>query len=325
MFSRLSLSKSTTASIAWEMTPDLAFCTFSAKGLSDGLVNTDERICYFFIDNYGTEPRLYLMERGTRYVNILAEINAPKSLLTDCIIGQGRTSSSKDNFAIDSIIKEWLIANVINTPNNQYLIPVIQEDDTAENFGKKLPLSAESDCDGEILFLPTAASSLRDKDVESTIRQWNFYDALQNPDGSFSNILCDTGNDLTIKDKRTGIVWQRYGLDLCSIRKMLKNIEQLNKKGMAGFHDWRMPSLEEAMSLMTPAVNSKGLHLHPCFSKNSPFIFTSAKRKPTGYWFADYKQGKVYWSSGTVPGGFCRLCRKNDETSSQQGQSNERI
>jgi hypothetical protein len=70
-----------------------------------------------------------------------------------------------------------------------------------------------------------------------------------------------------------------------------------------------MPTVEEAMSLMETTPNEKGVYLPPCFSKEQPFIFVASRRKPTGYWFVDYMQGKMYWSSGTVPGGFCRLCR----------------
>ena len=51
MFEKLQLSNTTGASIEWDMTPDLAFCTFSAKGLSEGLTSSKERVCYFFVDN----------------------------------------------------------------------------------------------------------------------------------------------------------------------------------------------------------------------------------------------------------------------------------
>jgi hypothetical protein len=105
-------------------------------------------------------------------------------------------------------------------------------------------------------------------------------------------------------------MWQRSGLDLCSSQSMKGNIERLNKNGHAGYHDWRMPSIEEAMSLLETAPNIKGVHLHCCFSKKQPFIFVAARRKPTGYWFVDFNQGKIYWSSGTVPGGYSRLCRR---------------
>ena len=60
---------------------------------------------------------------------------------------------------------------------------------------------------------------------------------------------------------------------------------------------------------MEPEKNSKGIYLHPGFSKEQPFIFVAAQRKPGGYWFVDYKQGRAFWSSGTIPGGFGRLVR----------------
>lgn len=104
-------------------------------------------------------------------------------------------------------------------------------------------------------------------------------------------------------------MWQRSGIDITSVRSMYRKIEQLNREGLAGYHDWRMPSMEEAMSLMEKDINNKDLHLHLCFSKEQPFIFVAAQRRPGGYWFVDYKHGRAFWASGTIPGGFGRLCR----------------
>ncbi len=309
MFSRLSLSKSTAATIEWEMTPDLAFCTFSAKGLRDDLSNTGERICYFFIDNYGASPRLYLMERGTRYVNILAEITAPVEMMTASIIDHGSSLSSKDNFPVSEDLKNWLIREVVERENSPYLVPTVLEDEDQEDFGPALPGAGTAQFTGEILSLPSGDLRLNEAELKAVILQWNFFDAQINPAGSFENALAAADDRETVIDERTGLMWQRSGLDLCSIRKMTGQIKELNREGFAGFHDWRMPGVEEAMSLMEAEPNAKSLHLHPCFSREQPFIFVAAKRNPTGFWFVDYKQGKAYWSSGTVPGGFCRLCR----------------
>ncbi len=143
MFSKLKLSNSTVAEIEWNMTPDLAFCTFSAKGLRDDLTNTDERVCYFFIDNYGEEPKLYLMERGTRHVNILAEITAPVAMMNDCIINHGSPLSSKDNFPVDASLRAWLESEVIEKKDSPFLIPTILEDAQDEDFGVPLPSPGE--------------------------------------------------------------------------------------------------------------------------------------------------------------------------------------
>ncbi len=310
MFNKLNLSDTTLPSIEWDMTPDLAFCTFSAKGLREELTSTSERVCYFFIDNWGDEPKLYLMERGVRHVNILAEIAAPRKLLIDCIVNQGGSPTSRDNFPVDSIVKDWLLAKVVEADDSPFLIPLVEEQPAEEDMGEALPKPGETGLSGDRVSLPLEPCTLEESRVELLLTQWNFFDSILNPQGKFNNYLADSGDGQTVIDERTGIMWQRGGLDLCSIRSMNRSIEQLNEKGFAGFHDWRMPTLEEAMSLMEPSANAKGVHLHLCFSKEQPFIFVSARRKPTGYWFVDYKQGKIYWSSGTVPGGFCKLCRR---------------
>ncbi len=309
IFNKLTLSDTTVANIEWEMTPDLAFCTFSAKGLRENLINTAERICYFFIDNYGPEPKLYLMERGTRHVNILAEIQAPMTMLTDCIATQGGSASSKSNFPIDTPLKEWLLAEVVECEDSPFLLLTLEETVIEEEWGQPLPLSGTRPFAGEHIHLPTEHCTFSDEQMNHMVHRFNFFDKEVNPTGFFVNALVRTDSEHTVLDERTKIMWQRDGLDLGSIRMIRRAIETLNEDGFAGFHDWHMPTVEEALSLMEPRVNAKGVYLAPCFSIEQPFIFVAAKRSPTGYWFVDYKQGKTYWSSGTVPGGFCKLCR----------------
>ncbi len=173
-----------------------------------------------------------------------------------------------------------------------------------------LPLKGVQTVKEEQCVLPPPPAIINDDQIQPLIQKWNFFDSALNPEGNFSNSLVDNGDGATVYDERTGLSWQCTGLDIASIRTMQRNIEELNRKGFAGFHDWRMPTMEEAMSLMEPSMNGKGLYLNSCFSKDQPFIFVAAKRKPGGYWFVDYKQGRAFWSSGTIPGAFGRLCRK---------------
>ena len=308
-FNDLTLSDGSAISIEWDMTPDLAFCMFSAKGLRDELSSSDERVCYFFIDNYGESPILYLMERGNRFVNVLAEIDAPDELLNECISRQGHTLNVKDNFPVDEALKHWIMAEVIGKENSSLLHPIRPETEDTEDFGETLPRPSRESMLSPTLQLPDEPCYLTDEQIEAFIQRWGFADQLLNKGANFVNHLVAGRDELTVIDERTGLMWQRFGLDLCSIRNMKSQIEELNSIGFSGYHDWRMPTVEEACSLMKANINEKGVFLHLCFSKEQPFIFTSARRKPTGYWFVDYKQGKVYWSSGTVPGGFCRLCR----------------
>ena len=309
MFEKLQLSNTTGASIEWDMTPDLAFCTFSAKGLSEGLTSSKERVCYFFVDNWGKSPRLYLMERGVRHVHILAEVKAPQELITDCITSHGGTLSSRDNFPVNAALKKWLLAEVVEPDDSPFLFSTSEEMAVEEDRGEALPPLGGTGFNNTKVILPEEYTVLDDDEVQQVVTHWNFFDSQLNPQGAFANFLADTGDETIVVDEKTGLMWQCGGLDLCSIRNMKRAIEQLNNEGFAGYHDWRMPTVEEAMSLMETTPNEKGVYLHPCFSKEQPFIFVASRRKPTGYWFVDYMQGKMYWSSGTVPGGFCRLCR----------------
>ena len=54
-----------------------------------------------------------------------------------------------------------------------------------------------------------------------------------------------------------------------------KWIEKFNRKGYAGYSDWRIPTLEEAMSLMLHKKSSNGLYINPIFEKNQDWVWTS--------------------------------------------------
>jgi hypothetical protein len=308
MFQRLSISDSTIKTIDWEMTPDLSFGTFESWGGWERVHNNKERICYFFIDNWGKEPKLCLMERGVKYARVLAEIGVPVEMVKECVRRQGTSSAFEKSYAIDGAIKEWLIDNVVDAQGDAYVKPV-HVVKAVEDMGT-LPLRGAQSFTGERSVLPAEPAVIKDDRIESLIKKGDFFDSVFNPRGRFDNALVDNGDGLTVTDERTGLMWQRAGLDITSIRTMRRNIEKLNDTGFAGFHDWRLPTLEEALSLMEPEMNIKGVYLHPCFSREQPFIFVAAIRKPGGYWFVDYKQGRAFWSSGTIPGGFSRLCRR---------------
>lgn len=298
-------------SIDWEMTPDWTFGTYESWGGKERIRNNDERIYYFFIDNWGErrgeQPKLCLMERGVKHAKIIAEINAPADLVKSCLESQGKAASFEQSFAIDSEIRSWLVDHVLDGGDSNLIKP-LDEKPAHEDMGEKLPKWDKSTRVAGSVSLPAETGDLSDNDVRETIEKWNFNDAELNPGGVFENRLFENDHD-TVVDLKTGLMWQKAGLDINSFRTLTRQIKELNEQRLHGHGDWRLPTVAEALSLMDPVVNSKGIHLNSNFSKEQPFIFTSAKRNPCGYWFVDYKQGRVFWSSGTIPGGFGRLCR----------------
>jgi len=308
MFHKVKVGNEIISPIDWEMSPELTFGTFESWGGRERVRNNDECVYYFFVDDWGDTPKLCLMERAVKHARVVAEIKAPLDMMRKCVDEQGYVARFEQSFAINDQIREWLIRNVLDDGNASLVIPVVQEKEI-EDMGPTLPGRRQANFTGEVVSLPAEPAFLQEEEVNALLLKWNFFESESNPSGGFINSLISTGNDETVIDLRTNLMWQRDGLDINSIRQMRKSIAELNEKGLGRHHDWRMPTVEEAMSLMESQQNSKGIYLHPCFSKKQPFIFVEARRKPGGYWFVDYKQGRLFWSSGTIPGGFGRLVR----------------
>lgn len=307
------LAKDEGLSIDWEMTPEYTFGTFESWGGKERVRSKTERIYYFFIDDWGDEPRLCLMERGIKHARVVAEILAPPEMVRACVSAQGKVALFERTHPINQELKEWLIHNVIESDDDTKV--VLLETPTRKVLGDSgLPLAKDSDQTSSKIALPTAvlpagAEEMAEADVLALIKKYNFAEQERNPQGVFVNELFDNGDRLTVSDRVTGLMWQRGGIDIMSRRSMLLAVEQVNAENFAGFNDWRLPSMAEALSLLEPQKLANDQYLHPCFSPEQPFVFVEAYRKPGGYWFVDFKQGRAFWSSGTIPGGFGRLCR----------------
>ena len=308
LFNKLDLAL--TSTIDWEMIPEYTFGTFESWGGIERIRSKTERIYYFFIDNWGDTPKLCLMERGIKHARVVAEILAPEDLVNKCANTQGKVALFERSFAIDDALKKWLIEHVVETDDDSKVIPLVSKED--ERLGPSgLPGKNDPVPDIEPVNLPEEFSELSEEDVVALVKKYNFYDFERNKQGRFNSYLVDNGDDMTVSDRVTGLTWQREGHDIMSLRMMRNEIEKANREKFAGYSDWRLPSMEEAMTLMEPAANEKDQHTHLCFSAQQPFIFVAASRNPGGYWFVDYKHGRAFWASGTIPGGFGRLCRRN--------------
>ena len=212
------------------------------------------------------------------------------------------------SYAIDEGIKQWLLEKIIESEDSSRIV-LVDNSVAQEAMETGLPKKGASLPAREKASLRATGTVLTEEEVAGLAAQHNFYDSRHNPQGTFNNALVDNGDGLTVTDQVTGLMWQRGGCDLTTSRNVQKYVEELNRQRFAGFADWRLPTMEEAFSLLEPQVNEKGAHLHPCFSKEQPFVFLADQRKPGGYWFMDFKQATAFWASGSIPGGFGRVCR----------------
>jgi len=86
--------------------------------------------------------------------------------------------------------------------------------------------------------------------------------------------LTESGDKVVI-DHATGLMWQQGGaLNHMDYEDAKKWIAELNKKDFAGYYDWRLPTLEEAMSLME-REKRRDLYIDPVFDSKQSWIWTS--------------------------------------------------
>ena len=295
--------------IDWEMTPEYTFGTFESWGGKERVRSKKERVYYFFIDAWDEVPKLCLMERGIKHARIVAEIQAPEDMVRQCVQEQGKVALFERTHPINDQLKQWLLVNVIDTNDDSKII-FLEKPDVKQIGPSGLPARDQSPVVDSSVQLPDQPESLSEEDVVALVKKYDFADQDRNPEGRFSHIFVDNGDGLTITDRNTGLMWQRAGIDIMSNRSMQREVARINNEQFAGHSDWRIPTMAEALSLLERRKIANDQYLHPCFSDEQPFVFVEASRKPGGYWFVDFKQGRAYWSSGTIPGGFGRLCRQ---------------
>ena len=106
--------------------------------------------------------------------------------------------------------------------------------------------------------------------------------------------------DKVVVDKATGLMWHQSGSDNWMLWEPTKEwIRKLNKGGYAGYHDWRLPTVEEAASLLEPS-KKKGQYIDPVFSKEQWCLWTGDmfedKDGSEAAWFVDFFSGNVDWN-----------------------------
>jgi hypothetical protein len=307
----LDINDTSAFSIDWEITPSLTFTMFESWGGRDGerVRNNNEKFYYFYVNGWETPYTLYLMERGVKHARPVARIAAPQELIDACVADEGRSISLDKSYAINRPMRDWLATNIVNLANPELVTVLARPEEPVEELGAGLPPAGPIPADLRLRRVRHQPLVFTEEEAAELIRAHNYFDIQLNPEGRFENYLVANDDNLTATDQVTGVMWQLGGHDLTSIKKLKARVEELNRQKFAGYDDWRLPTLDEAMSLLEPVRNDKGLYLHPAFSREQPFIFVADERSPGGYWFVDYKQGASFWASGTIPGGFGRACR----------------
>jgi len=125
--------------------------------------------------------------------------------------------------------------------------------------------------------LRMAPNKLTKGAVRLMLQRNGFFDRYMNEFGSgFPHQFEVLEGGCVILDSTSELFWQQSGSrdDYMKYDSAAAYVEQLNEEKFAGFSDWRLPTLEEAMSLMEPK-KINGLHIHPLFNHLQLRIWTA--------------------------------------------------
>jgi len=127
-----------------------------------------------------------------------------------------------------------------------------------------------------------------------------FYDERMNTQGKgilHQYELFECHGEKLVIDHTTALIWQQSGSDrLMSFPAAKEYVDKLNQLRIANYDDWRLPTLEEAMSLMEPE-RINGVHINPIFdiTNHAGGIWTADERENSeSAWIFGYGNGGCY-------------------------------
>ena len=138
-------------------------------------------------------------------------------------------------------------------------------------------------------------------DVNAMIVKSGFFEKNRNPSGkgfSHKYQFQEISGYKVVYDENSRLMWQQSGSDgRMESEDANKYINELNKKRYAGFSDWRLPKLEEAMGLME-AEKKNRLYIDPIFDGKQDWIWTADHNQLQGaslQWVVNFMKGHCYF------------------------------
>lgn len=104
----------------------------------------------------------------------------------------------------------------------------------------------------------------------------------------------------TVRDESTGLQWQYGGSEFpMTWSAALDAVRQLNARGWAGYGDWRLPTVDELLTLLRPPPPDSDDCLAPVFATLHKRLWSSDRRTYTSAWYVSLELGFVGWQDRT--------------------------
>ena len=129
--------------------------------------------------------------------------------------------------------------------------------------------------------------------VQIMLRNKAIFDSRRNPSAPGISHKYETQSGGTVVyDHPSGLRWQQSGSQSDMNYERAKNyVSELNHEQFAGYNDWRLPTLEEAMSLVESTQKNSDLHIDQIFDPCQMRIWTSDFRRDSMSWVVRFDAG----------------------------------
>lgn len=210
-------------------------------------------------------------DRTKRYKNmneVLKELNRIKKYLEE---NDSETEASTTGYHIETTVNDPGVVPVLEKEISKIEFPTVLRFEPYEWLSK-----------GEVIKM---------------IKEKCFFDSNWNRDGEFRNQfeLKSFSTGQVVIDAAVGLMWHPGGTPgFMSLEKAVKWLEELNNSCYAGFYDWRLPTLEEAASLLQQRKDKSSFYIGANFSVEQQCIYTGDRIDETRVWLVDFKEGNVF-------------------------------
>jgi serine/threonine protein kinase len=114
---------------------------------------------------------------------------------------------------------------------------------------------------------------------------------------------------LLVSDPSTGLIWQRRGSGFSlTWDEALGYVSRLDRERFAGRRGWRLPTVEELLTLLRPPATRRALCLDPLFSRDLRWIWSADRSTYASAWIADVELGYIGRQDMTGYAKVCAVC-----------------
>ncbi|MBN2415673.1 DUF1566 domain-containing protein [bacterium] len=162
--------------------------------------------------------------------------------------------------------------------------------------------AVEKTSDNPIVELRHDYKQLSIKETKMMIEKKGFFDKYWNKTGNFDNDFIKKRVDsvTVVIDRATNLTWHRSGSEtLLNLTEANEWINELNRTAYAGLTQWRLPTVEEALSLLENKKKNGNLYIDSIFNSWQWCILTGDSLNSTTSWLVAFS-GRIDWFDSNV-------------------------